>query len=223
MPPGYPAHMTGVQNDEPILLPVGHYMGARYQGKAFQEHSIRGGWNSMSLDDTQLKVYFLGHGTPERMQAGERNTRRSLVEQATSLGLPQASKVVDWLVQNGALVEVLPGTPQIRDFARTYRFCPMMIGLGNSPDTPWMWDIGFIGQPVITVSANAWKLWGYGVMSNTLWEACESWAASNRRINLPEREFHDPAHVLDDFLDTLPALIAAHAGYLDFPPTPMPA
>jgi hypothetical protein len=221
--PGYPAHMTGVNHDEPILLPVGHYMGPRHFDGTLQEYTVRGGWNTLSLNEDQVKLYFLGHGMPEQMQAGERNTRSSLAAYAASLGIADAAAVIDDLVRQGALVEVLPGTPQVRDFARAYRFCPLMLGLGNSTDKPGMWEIGLVGQPTIAVNASAWMIWGYGGMSNTLWEACEFWAGSNRRVDLPARELHDPGNVLDDFMTALPGLLATNAGYLDFPPTAPPA
>ncbi len=45
-----------------------------------------------------------------------------------------APAILDSLAGLGLIAEVIPGTEQAREFARSYRLHSLLMGLGNTPD-----------------------------------------------------------------------------------------
>jgi hypothetical protein len=202
--------------DPPLILPIGHYIGAFYGTPGSTEHTqqVRIGAEVFHLDDPQFTVWALAHGVPARV-AEARWTRAELEEAAGKAGVAGAAGVIDEFLAAGSLAEVTPGTPDAVEFGRNYRTVPLMLGLGNTPEEPWLYAVGFPGEPIVKMRGVLYDLWEWGHMDADLWSACEGAAATARRVRIDDPEQNDPERLLTGLLESLHTLLGPHALYLD--------
>ncbi len=213
---------------ERLLFPVGHYLGAHYDDLESDEvpQQVRRGATFHDLTRQQFAVWTLAHGSPDAVNNEVTWRRRSVVELAKLTGLTGATDLVDELLAMGLLVEVTPGTDQALDFAKTHRLMPLMLGLGNTSDEPWLFDIGFLGRPIVRVFHATYDLWQWSAMDDTLWATCESAVDVARRAKSTDPESTDPERLLTTFLGSLHILLSVNAACLDIdfrlgrPPAP---
>jgi hypothetical protein len=201
---------------EPLIFPIGHYVGAYYDELGTQRHHQRVmlGADVQRLDDQQLAVWLLARGVPE--QIGEVPwTRKALEEIAGKSGVTDPDRVVSALVAEGLLAETVPGTEHSVDFAEAYRLMPLMLGLGNTPDEPWLQAIGFFEQPVVKVANEVYSMWEWANVDNNLWAACHAYADTSKRAGETDPEETVPELILTGFLGVAHALLAAGAAYFD--------
>ena len=200
-----------------LLLPIGHYTGARHRvlepGDVPQQ--VRRGATFHDLTGQQFTIWTLAHGSPEAVQNEVAWRRRSVEELAKLTGLTGVADLVDEMITTGLLVDVAPGTDQALDFAKTHRVTPLMLGLGNTADEPWLFDIGFLNQPILKVTHAIYDLWQWSAMDDTLWATCESAADIARRAESTDPEKTDPGKMLTGFLPSLHALLLSNAACLD--------
>jgi hypothetical protein len=211
-------------NREPLIFPIGHYVGAFYGEVGSQQHQQRVmlGADVQRLTDEQLAVWLLARGVPE--QIGDVPwTRKALEEVAGKAGVTDPDRVVSALIAEGLLAETVPGTEHSVDFAEAYRLMPLMLGLGNSPEEPWLQAIGFFEQPVLKVANEIYSMWEWANVDNNLWAACYAYADTSKRAGETDPEETVPELILTGFLGTLHALLAASAAYLDLARLEQPA
>ena len=202
---------------EPLIFPIGHYVGAFYPKVGSEERyqNIMLGTQVLRLTDHQLAVWLLARGVPERV--GEVPwTRKALEDAAAQSGVEDPSSIVNALISDGLLAETIPGTEHSIDFAESYRLVPLMLGLGNSPDEPWLQAIGFFDQPVIKVANEVYSMWEWAHVDNNLWAACYAYADTSKRAGETDPEETQPELILTGLLSSaLHGLLAAGAAYLD--------
>ncbi len=208
--------MPGTDSAERLLFPVGHHVGAQHGLESTEVvEQVRRGATFHDLTSQQFSVWTLAHGSPEAVANEVPWTRRSVEELAKVTGLTSAIDVVDELVETGLLIEVTPATEQALDFARTHRVVPLMLGLGNTAEEPWLFGIGFLGQPILQVTHPIYDLWQWSAMDDTLWAACQSAVDVARRANSTDPESTDPNVLLTGFLRAIHALLIGKAACLD--------
>ena len=209
-------HLTTTEHDDtgPLLVPIGHYVGAVYQdGARGVRRQVRRGATFHDLTDDQFAIWSAAHGTQAAVQAGVTWHRQSLEAQVA--GLAGAGGLIDEMLDIGLLAEVRPAPDQVLEFARSYRLVPLMLGLGNSTDEAGMFDIGFLHQPVLSVSYPIYDLWQWSTVDDSIWATCENAAEVAQRSGYPNPAYVDPTRLLAGLLRSIHALLAARAVYLD--------
>lgn len=195
---------------EALVLPVGQLVGTYHdQGDVDgHHHEVRTGARIHELTDVELVTWLSAHAAPDDLADDGPWTTTALLRRLTAQGVPRPAALVDGLFDRRLLTEVIPGTGGARTFARTHRVVPTMLGLGNSPNQPWLYSIGLMGRERIRVSRLVFELWAWGHLDEDLWQACDSLAAL-------EKSDEGPAGILDGFLGTLHGLLNAQAAYVD--------
>ncbi len=216
---GWPATVTiaAMAADEtayPLVFPVGHYCGSTAAGADQRHHEVRRGPEIVALADDMFTVWGLAHSTPDAPQ-DEPWTWDSIVRQAQRAGVADAADVLDDLVTEGLCVRVRSGAPQAKDFATSYQVHPTMLGLGNSAEHPELYEIGFLGAPLLQVSRGVFEVWRWAPAVRTLWEVCELYGEMERQHGVTDPDSINPEYVLTGFLDTLHGMLSAGAAYLD--------
>jgi hypothetical protein len=210
--------LTTTERDdvEPLLLPIGHYVGAVYQdGQRGVRRQVRRGTTFHDLTDDQFAIWSAAHGTQEAVRADSAWQRRAVEQHPQVAGLAGAGGLIDEMLDIGLLAEVTPGRDQVLEFARSHRLVPLMLGLGNSPDDADMFDIGFLHQPVLSVSYPIYDLWQWSTMDDSVWATCENAADVAERSGYTNPAYTDPTRLLSGLLRSLHALLVAGAAYLD--------
>jgi len=201
---------------QPLIFPIGHYIGAFYPEVGSQEryHNVMVGAHIVRLGDEDLAVWLLARGVPEEIEKGSWS-RDALQTAATTAGVADSAAVIKLLSGQGLLAETVPGSQHSIDFAEAYRLVPLMLGLGNTADEPWLHGIGFFDQPVIKVTNEVYSLWEWAHVDNNLWAACHAHADIAKRAGADDPDETVPERVLTGFLGAVHALLASSAAYLD--------
>lgn len=201
-----------------LLVPVGHSVGPLFTPSGEQDpdsYEIRFADGIFSIDHEELRVWALAHGDPATITGGA-PSRARIIREASELAENTVNQVIDRLCDVGLLVEYESRTSQARDFAYRHQVEPLAIGLGNTVDTPWYFQIGLPGTPRVMVGHDAYHLWMFSHRHASLWDACE-YVATDRREEAVARAGieTDPDRILTHFLDALPAMIATSCAYVD--------
>lgn len=120
---------------------------------------------------------------------------------------------LDSLVSRGLLASVTDPVA----FARTHRLLPLALGLGNTPDEPWLFSAGPLDQPVAVMTGALYDLWQWAHLAPDLWTACVEAAAVAVEAGTTDTDQTDPAAVLDGALAALPTLLSARVACFDVP------
>ncbi len=214
--PAASAMTDGPTATEPLLLPIGHYVGALHRdGQPGARPQVRRGASFHELSDDQFAVWSAAHGAPEAIEDEVAWQRRSVAEHPQVAGVADVDLVVDELLQIGLLTEVSPDAEQALAFARSHRLVPLMLGLGNSTEEPDLFDIGFLHQPAVSTTHPIYDLWQWSTMEDSVWATCESAADVAQRSGFTNPDHTDPARLLVGLLGALHALLLSRAAYLD--------
>lgn len=100
-------------------------------------------------------------------------------------------------------------------FASEHRLLPLALGLGNTPDEPWVFSAGLLYQPLVGMTGPLYDLWQWAHLSPDLWTACREAAAVAVQAGATDAEQTDPAAVLAGALATVPHLLAARVACFD--------
>ncbi len=201
----------------PLLYPLGHYIGAHHPPDSSLEpvQRVRLGPRYHDLTRRQFVVWKLAHGSQEAVQSDTPWRRRSVEELAGVTGIVDAAEIVDQLTELGLLADVAPGTRAAHTFAVTHRLVPLMLGLGNSAENPWLFSIGFFDLPIVSVTYPVYDLWQWSAMDETLWDTCRSAAEIAERQGAEDPDSIDPERLLTGLLGALHGLLTAGAACLD--------
>jgi hypothetical protein len=195
-----------------VILPIGQYLGATGDGA----HQVRRGAVTERLDAMSFAAWGLGHGPVDPvLAAGVLWTREELVRYAGMAGLLDPAGLVAGLVGRGLLTETATSGPAALAFARTHRAVPIAVGLGNTPDQPVEFTIGFFDRPLLQVDPLRYEVWCWSTVYDTLWQVCQARAsAPDGETGTGEPE-PDPERLLDHFLTGVHQLASANVLYLD--------
>jgi hypothetical protein len=197
---------------EPLVFPVGLLCGTYYDedDAGGHHHEVRRGGRIHDLTDTELAAWLFAHGRPDAPTDETPWTAPELLRFLAEQQVAKPAPLVDSLLERGLLVEVARSGDGMAAFAGSHRVVPIMQGLGNSPDEPWMYSIGLMEQERIQVSRPVFDVWAWSHLDDTLWRACEVIAAQDGADGDA-----DPSAVLAGFLSTLHGLLNAQAAYID--------
>ncbi|MGH3430471.1 MAG: hypothetical protein ACRD3Q_11075 [Terriglobales bacterium] len=200
------------------LVPVGHSVGPLFTPQGEQDpdsYEIRYADGIFSIDQEELRVWTLAHGDPATINT-DPPSRERVVRKAKEIEPNTTNRAIDRLCDVGLLVEFQPRSEQARDFGYRHQVEPLAIGLGNTAEAPWYFQIGLPTAPRVMVGHDAYHLWMFAHRHASLWYACE-YVAADRRAEVVTRAGTetDPDRILAHFLDALPAMIATSCAYVD--------
>ncbi|MEI8410783.1 MULTISPECIES: hypothetical protein [unclassified Kribbella] len=183
------------------VFPVGFYGGARDA-----EQVVRVGWSQHRLGEDAFGVWVLAHGLPEVGKGAW--TPEDVIQQAESVGIPDAGKELEALADAGSVVVV----DDPANFARSHRMDVLFVGLGNAPDRVDGHAVGIPGVGTAAVlDPDCYELWQWGSVAPTLWHSCELRATVTADHGQPA----NPVTALAEILGDLRFLIAHGCAYLD--------
>jgi hypothetical protein len=207
---------TNATHAEPLVVPIGHYVGTFVPPSGSPDHheQVRIGADVRDLDPEQFRIWGLAHGLLDRVDAGSPPwTRSALLAAAAEAGIAGAEQVTGALLADGTLMEVT--ADDAVGFARTHRMVPLMLGLGNTPEEPWLYAVGFPDQPIVKMVGVLYDLWGWSHMDNDMWTACHGAGRLATRAGVTDPDQTDPQKLLSGLVESLHTLLAPNAVYLD--------
>ncbi|CRK58770.1 hypothetical protein [Alloactinosynnema sp. L-07] len=172
-----------------VIFPIGHYAGA-----VGSVHEVRVGWGRHELTEDEFGTWILAHGLASA--AGGPWGRTEIAK----AGLPDR---IDALLPRGLLVEVTAAD----EFAALYRLRPLLVGLGNSVESPDRHAIGVPGlPPVAHLDPRTYELWHWGHLAPSLHQACAA---------IAQVDGEPAATALVGMLGQIRHLLAGGCAYLD--------
>ncbi|MEV6283169.1 hypothetical protein [Kribbella sp. NPDC051770] len=198
---------------EPLLLPVGHDVGALHTAGGNRRQQVRAGRNLVELTDPEYVVWLLAHGTGD----DDRPTRSSVAAAAERLEVSAAdvTAITDQLLAVGLLAEVDPEAGPAVDFAQRHQLIPLLMGLGPDQEEGVLQTIGLLGQPIVQVSSAVYDVWAWAQLTPHLWIACQDAAEVARRVGVTAPDETEPREVLTGMLRSVHGLLCVRAAYLD--------
>jgi hypothetical protein len=170
------------------VVPVGHDLGVFHDGAGGRVRQVRVGAELVELSDSQYAAWSSAHV--------DQTSRGELTEQLLARHL-------------------LADLSDPMAFAAGHRLLPLALGLGNTPEEPWLFSAGLLYQPMLAMTGPLFDLWQWAHLSPDLWSACQESAAVAARAGLDEPRHIDPTEVLDGALAALPELLAARVACVD--------
>ncbi|MEO3797833.1 hypothetical protein ABGB14_47205 [Nonomuraea sp. B10E15] len=179
-------------------------------------HRMRVAHRSVRLSGEEAAIWRLAHG-PAAGAKSRPWTRKMLEEQARADGHRSPARLIDGLLERGALAKAFPGRADAVAFARRHRLCPLMVGFGNTAERPYSFGLGYSDQPVVQLPHDLYRLWQWCRLSD-LWATCEllaGTAAANAPAERESSHSTNPERVLTRVLGALHFLLSHHVVYLD--------
>jgi hypothetical protein len=186
------------------LVPVGHDLGAFHDGVGGHCHQVRVGAEIVELDVTRHDVWTAAHGT-----IGADGVAAPATEEA--LRSVHGDESVTELMAKRLIARTTPSD----EFAATHRLVPLVLGLGNTVEEPWLFAAGLLYQPVVMMTGAVYDLWQWAHLSPDLRSACHESAKAATQAGVTDVEQTDPDRVLTGALASLPQLVAARAACFD--------
>ncbi|MEU4448432.1 tetratricopeptide repeat protein [Actinosynnema sp. NPDC050801] len=207
-----------------VVLPVGHFAGPLYtspDAAAPESFEVRFRHGIFSLSAAEYAVWAVSHGDPSLLgdPADQVPNTREVVEYAARMaGVTEPEPVFDSLVEDGLLVHTeLTGEPA-REFARRHRVVPLVLGLGNSPQNPVLFQIGMPDAPRATVAYDIYHLWLFTHRAPNLWDALVNMGKEAEQSNAESDGVElvsDPDVLLETALGALRVLVSTSCAYVD--------
>lgn len=122
-----------------------------------------------------------------------------------------SSAVDDGLLSRGLLADT---TDQVA-FASGHRLLPLALGLGNTPEEPWLFSAGLLYEPMVAMTGPLYDLWQWAHLSPDLWSACREAAAVALQAGMTGSEQTAPEEILAGALAVLPELLMAKVACFD--------
>lgn len=220
----------------PLILPIGHFTGVfpDEDDPRGRRYDVRLGDEIVALPEAAFGVWVLCHGHPGDAAPGDAEsgagtegsgtegsgngrpwTRSEALAYAQAKGVSDAATTLRGLAAAGLVVEAPTGGRQARQFAESYRLRPSLLGLGNSPEEPDMFQIGLVGTPMAQVSRDLFEIWRWSGVAANIWDACMIFTDSERAHGESFSGWTDPEEALTSILSTAHQLLSAGAAYLD--------
>lgn len=178
------------------VLPIGHYVGVRHPEGL---HHVRLGTQHQTMTEDEFGVWVLAHSEDPKW------TVEDVLSLAAKADLPDAAAAVARLTAAGLLVSEADPV----DFAHRYRLRSLMVGLGNTPEQPDVYALGFPGlPPAALVDEGSYELWQWAALTPSLWHTCEVRAKATA-------DSVSATDLVPDVLAELRPLLANSCAYLD--------
>jgi hypothetical protein len=201
----------------PLVFPIGHQLGAQLDGSETTVR-IRRGPEIRYLSAATYAVWTMLHGSGVPATQGTPWTRHEVAAFARRHAGVEVDRQIDELLADGLAVEVWPGTPQAVEFAQSHRLLPLLRGLGNTPQAPWLYGIGLLGQqPVVHVTHLVYEVWQWSAVEDSLWSTCTRIVQVARTAHSTNPDALDPTRLLAGFLGETHTLLSACATCWDVP------
>jgi hypothetical protein len=199
-------------SDAPPLqvYPIGQLARVR---AAEDEFHVRVGAQLQRLSAADFSVWAMAHGPADHVPRAW--TPAELAAQADAVGLPDAPDRLDHLAEIGLVALAAPDGETGLQLAHRVRMVPLVLGLGNSAESPDAYSVGLPGRPLAVLSAAAYDLFEWATMETSLWRACEGAAATAARVGLDDPSVSDPQALLASLLSDLHRLLTPNAVCLD--------
>lgn len=197
--------------EQPLLVPVGHGVGAFHagDGETPAVQQVRRGADLAELTDQEFLVWTLAHGLVDDRGQPVPSTAATVLEYTGDPGTVRS------LLDRGLLAEVVPSAAV--EFASAHRLLPLALGLGNSEEKQWQFAVGLLHQPLVLMSGGMYDLWQWAHLSPNLWLACQELALVAQQAGLADPGQTDPEQVLSGALGSLHQLLATRVACLDTP------
>ncbi|MER7166717.1 hypothetical protein ABT336_11730 [Micromonospora sp. NPDC000207] len=204
-----------------IIVPAGLSMGPRFRyvrppDPVAECYEIHLGDDLVELTETEAAVWAAAFHDAERHAKLEVN-RESLIRllETAPKPEPQATTLVDGLIERGLLVEFdTDGSLEL--VFRKHKLLPLGEGLGSTAEEPHLHRIGHAGQPKLAVPVDVYGLWSFSWRDSDLWQACVLYADDSENVaEGDEPSDATPQEVAKDLAVHLPLMIAMGCGYLD--------
>ncbi|KOV87226.1 hypothetical protein [Nocardia sp. NRRL S-836] len=186
------------------VLPIGHELGARHDGAGRQTWQVRIGAEVADLDEARFAAWSAAHGV-----SGDDGVVRPAT--AESLRQDHGAEVVADLLARRLLAVPHPA----EEFASRHRLLPLVLGLGSTAREPWLFSVGLLDQPVVTMTGALYDLWQWAHLSPDLWTACQETARVAAAAGVTEAEETEPERVLAGALGSVAPLLAARTMCFD--------
>lgn len=173
------------------VFPIGHYMGERHPSGL---HYVRLGLEHQTMTADEFGVWVLSHQDSPQWSVAQ------VLTLAAEAQLPNAPESVERLLSVGLLALAS------ESFTRTYRLEPLLVGIGNTAESPDVYRVGLPGQDPATLTASGYELWQWSALAPSLWHTCEI------RAKLSDGT---PADEVEGLLADLRPLLANSCAYLD--------
>ncbi|TWD81316.1 hypothetical protein FB561_2428 [Kribbella amoyensis] len=198
---------------EPLLVPIGHDVGALYTDEGGRRQQVRAGLDLVELADPEYVVWLLAHGIDD----ADRPTRSSVTATAARLELTadDTGAITDRLVADGLLAELDPEAESAVEFARGHQLVPLLMGLGPDAGEGTLQAIGLYGRPIAQVSGAVYDVWAWSHLTPQLWVGCQDAAEVARRVGVTAPAEIEARAVLTGILKSVHGLLCVRAAYLD--------
>ncbi|ONI92868.1 hypothetical protein ALI22I_01440 [Saccharothrix sp. ALI-22-I] len=174
-----------------LAVPIGHDLGAFHPDAGFAAHvrQIRVGADVVELDDADFARWRQAHD-PDGPVGG-----------------------AEGLLRAGVLAEVAPGDAV--GFATGHRLLPLVLGLGNTAEQPWLYSVGLLHQPLVVMSGPLYDVWQWAHLSPDLWSACLESVRVASEAGATDPDRIDPELVLAGVLGALHRMLSAGVACVD--------
>lgn len=201
--------------EDTLLFPIGEFQGDAVGPPGSESHhrQVRLGAELISLSEAELAVWAAAHGNPQDPNSAW--TRTDMVALLDQANIEDPTAEIGSLSERGLLFEVADKPSARRQFALHHRMVPIMLGLGNTPEEPWYYSIGTLGNPVIKLQSPLYDLWEWAHMDPNLWVAVRGATATAKRVGVTDPDQIEPDRLLKDLVDALHAMLTGHTVYLD--------
>jgi hypothetical protein len=195
-----------------LVYPVGQYAGAirEAEGAVFK---VRRGESTWTIDAAASLLWLDAHGLAG-IEDGTPWTRAAvLAVHAAEMWPAGAAERYTTLRETRLIVEIDPDAPEAIEFAQCHQLLPKAIGLGNRPDDPDRFRVGFPPNLQVAVPRRVWRLWRESHLEPTLWDGCVARVGKERALGIDV----GPRELLVDTLRSLHILLGIQLAYLDVP------
>ena len=194
-----------------IIIPVGRSLGPSFsEDGELESYELHLGRRMDALDENEFGVWACAHDNAEahgELAFGREELRTAVHEAERGIADETIDKVVELLIERGALMEIDVEADDIEAVTRAHRFIPNGHAFGNRPDSVDECGVGPDDEPVITMNGWVYTLWARSYLDGSVYEAAEAFVD-----DLPDVA---AAEVAREFLEAIPVLIAADCGYLE--------
>ncbi|MDM4719593.1 hypothetical protein QTQ03_08315 [Micromonospora sp. WMMA1363] len=204
-----------------VIVPVGLSMGPRYRYVRPPDpipecYEIHLGDDLVELTETEAATWAAAFVDAERHAKLEVN-RESLIRllETAPSPEPQATLLVDDLIQRGLLVE-FDTDGDLEPVFRRHKLLPLGEGLGSTPEQPHLHRIGHAGQPKVAVPVQVYSQWSYAFLHPNVWKACIYYADESEEREAGEEVLGlTDAEVARDTALNLPLMVSTGCAFLD--------
>jgi hypothetical protein len=206
--------MTG---PEPLVFPIGQNGGCfRRDAGADWRFAVRRGTEVTTLSGHQYLMWLAAHGSTARV--GETTwTRAAVLALARDFELPDPEATYAEMLDLRLIAEAEPEGPAAVAFASGHQLLPLTHSLGNTPEEPDWYGLGFPPKPWVSVPFPLWWLWQDGHLQRSLWDACQALVRRERRPGTSSSVGVDAHRLLSYTLGGLHMLLSVQTVYLDLP------